>query len=547
MVGVALKNLSLSYLSDQIGISGFNLARNSFDLIAMDGHFEKRLNDKELAAVLFENSIPNSFFQNLNNFKTFFNSLATHIKSQALTDLGKDIKTIRWDQATSEYFITKLGLSPRFKLEQESQKRNETESVFEFSQPDIIFKKLKQYQSDVFFKTYQYVYETPFSRCIIQMPTGSGKTRTAMEIVCEFINDTSNSVIWLANTEELCDQAFESFCEVWRFLAKKPATAINHVRGSYDFKSVIQTFHVTTLQSFNSSKKETLINKLIHSGNSLGLVIVDEAHISIAPTYKETIEKLISNGAKLIGLTATPGRQLRLEDNETSAKINVDQNQILSKFYFDKKFEINTGNIPPIEYLRNEGILSNVKFTSLEGSFIEHSLTIRELSNLKKTNNIPKKIQDLLTNNYRRNAIIFDQINRLSNEGKKILFFGTSLEHSKLMATLLRVKGHTTAHIDGETGSNRKNIIREFKEGKVQILCNYGVLSTGFDDPEIDVVFMARPTNSIVLYSQIIGRGLRGPKIGGTDYCEIYTVVDNIVDLPDNSEIYSYFDDYFIN
>ena len=76
-------------------------------------------------------------------------------------------------------------------------------------------------------------------------------------------------------------------------------------------------------------------------------------------------------------------------------------------------------------------------------------------------------------------------------------------------------------------------------------MCNYGVLSTGFDDPQIDVVFMARPTNSIVLYSQIIGRGLRGPVIGGTDYCEIYTVFDNILDLPENNEIYSYFDEYF--
>ena len=56
---------------------------------------------------------------------------------------------------------------------------------------------------------------------------------------------------------------------------------------------------------------------------------------------------------------------------------------------------------------------------------------------------------------------------------------------------------------------------------------------------------MARKTNSIVLYSQIIGRGLRGPVIGGTDTCEIYTVFDNILDLPSNNDIYSYFEEYF--
>ena len=58
---------------------------------------------------------------------------------------------------------------------------------------------------------------------------------------------------------------------------------------------------------------------------------------------------------------------------------------------------------------------------------------------------------------------------------------------------------------------------------------------------------MARPTNSIVLYSQIIGRGLRGPSIGGTETCEVYTVNDNILDMPSNNDIYSYFDEYFIN
>ena len=57
---------------------------------------------------------------------------------------------------------------------------------------------------------------------------------------------------------------------------------------------------------------------------------------------------------------------------------------------------------------------------------------------------------------------------------------------------------------------------------------------------------MARPTNSIVLYSQIIGRGLRGPAIGGTDTCEVFTVFDNITNLPTNENISEYFDDYFI-
>jgi superfamily II DNA or RNA helicase len=171
----------------------------------------------------------------------------------------------------------------------------------------------------------------------------------------------------------------------------------------------------------------------------------------------------------------------------------------------------------------------------------------KDIDNFRLNGNLPKNILDLLTNDNKRTAIIFDQLVKLLDKGKKIIFFGTSIAHSEMIATLLTIKGYKAAHVDGNTGKYRSKIIENFKKDEIQILCNFGVLSTGFDDPTIDVVFMARKTNSIVLYSQIIGRGLRGPVIGGTDTCEIYTVFDNILDLPDNNEIYSYFEDYFVN
>jgi superfamily II DNA or RNA helicase len=115
-----------------------------------------------------------------------------------------------------------------------------------------------------------------------------------------------------------------------------------------------------------------------------------------------------------------------------------------------------------------------------------------------------------------------------------------------MICSLLLAKEVKCAHIDGGSGKYRRKIIDEFKNNKIQVLCNFGILSTGFDDPKIDVVFMARPTNSIVLYSQILGRGLRGPKIGGTENCEIFTVFDNITNLPTNEKISEYFDEYFI-
>ena len=68
----------------------------------------------------------------------------------------------------------------------------------------------------------------------------------------------------------------------------------------------------------------------------------------------------------------------------------------------------------------------------------------------------------------------------------------------------------------------------DFKNKNLQVLCNDRLISTGFDAPKTDTIIIAKPTFSIVLYSQIIGRGLRGPEIGGTDYCKIIDVKDNI-------------------
>lgn len=535
------KQLSLGYLSENIGIANFNLVKSSYSKIALDGHFEENISDKELAILLFHSSIPSDFFEKKNNLQRFIYALPVLTQEKIVNELQiSSISELSWSNETSNYFINSLGLDKKFTKER-MEENIEANYLQFFDKPNITFKKLKEYQTDIFFKTLNYISETPFARCIVQMPTGSGKTRTAMEVVCETMNETQKDVLWLANTEELCDQAYFSFIEVWNFLRRCPAGAINHLRvKKLPSTARVPMFHVASLQSFNSGNKKEKLLSLGIAPSNLELLIVDEAHISIAPTYKETISTITNNGTKLVGLTATPGRQLKSIGT-------IDENKTLSEFYYNKKFELDTGKERPIEYLRKKGILSNAKFISIEGSNLEKVLTKTELSNSIKNNSIPKKIEDILTNDSRRTALIFDQLINLLKKNKKILFFGTSLNHSKLIATLLNLKGYKAAHIDGETGKYRSKIIKDFKEHKIQILCNYGVLSTGFDDPKIDVVFMARPTNSIVLYSQIIGRGLRGPEIGGTDTTEIYTVFDNLLDLPSNNEIYSYFDEYFIN
>jgi superfamily II DNA or RNA helicase len=77
--------------------------------------------------------------------------------------------------------------------------------------------------------------------------------------------------------------------------------------------------------------------------------------------------------------------------------------------------------------------------------------------------------------------------------------------------------------------TERLRLIDEYKneDAAPKILCNYGVLTTGFDAPQTSAAVIARPTRSLVLYSQMVGRAIRGPKAGGNTTAEIVTVVDS--------------------
>ena len=95
--------------------------------------------------------------------------------------------------------------------------------------------------------------------------------------------------------------------------------------------------------------------------------------------------------------------------------------------------------------------------------------------------------------------------------------------------------------------SLRRHIVNEFKNGSISVLFNYGVLSTGFDAPNINTVMIARPTTSIVLYSQMVGRGMRGRSVGGSEKCLLIDVKDNFENFGKPQDVYNFFDDFWDN
>ena len=126
------------------------------------------------------------------------------------------------------------------------------------------------------------------------------------------------------------------------------------------------------------------------------------------------------------------------------------------------------------------------------------------------------------------------------------IVFATTKEHSNYLETYLEDEEIEAISITSDTSKERREeSLDRFKNGDLKVLINFGVLTTGFDAPKVNAIIIARPTTSLVLYSQMIGRGMRGEKMGGTKNCDIFNVIDNILNLPDMNQAYKYFQDLY--
>ncbi len=406
--------------------------------------------------------------------------------------------------------------------------------------PMVAFKTLKDFQTGVFQQSIELI-KILNSRFIVQMPTGSGKTRTSMEIITDVLrnNPEGSVVFWLAHSEELCEQAVQCFKEVWEHVGNKNIKIFRvWDKGSLAFTFSESAFMVGGFQKLHALLKK---NKLPFDEikNRIDLLVIDEAHKVLAPTYLEATRALMGDNTKVIGLTATPGRHID----------DLESNQLLSDFFLNKIVTITTAdNKSVIQYLREKKVLSKATFDPLITN-INYELDDRQKKHLETFYDFPDGLLKTIGNDDVRNLEIIKRIDKEYNsENPQIIFFACSLDQSRFICSLLVYIGYKAAHVDGSTEKPmRQKLIDDFKKGEIQIICNYGVLSTGFDAPKTDVVFIARPTKSIVLYSQMIGRGLRGQAIGGTERCKIITVRDNIIGLPDEDNIFDYFDEYFEN
>lgn len=403
-------------------------------------------------------------------------------------------------------------------------------------------------------------------RFLIHMPTGTGKTKTATHIICHHYNYNLHKkglVLWVAHTTELLEQAYDTFCGVWRNIGNGSIKTYK-LWGDYDVKvpedelNGFMVCGIQKLQSIQSSNAE-LFNVILRDTR---LLVYDEAHKASANETRNIIEKIMTRAGgledrALMGLSATPGRTT-MQSFDNSLLVSMFGNKIIS---IDTKL-MNEVNLSAqeaanteaeqdvIKYFQNRGVLSKIvkeELTYPESLTDDEINKIRIVASSHGYDDFSKKALEIIGKNKSRNLRIMQKLRELNMLGKPTIVFACSVKHAQLLSAMLTIESIPNAVVYGDMSTNERVVaIKRFKdtEDKMNILINYEVLTTGFDAINIECVFIARPTQSIVLYSQMIGRGLRGPQMGGNETCLLIDVKDNLQQYNENMA-FSHFNNYW--
>jgi len=451
----------------------------------------------------------------------------------------------RWNTAEARAFVASIGFPEEFAASPTTRREAE-----EFISGPIDLPPLHDFQMEVLEGiTTLLTTNTPRRRAVISLPTGGGKTRVIVEaavlLVLKPVGD-SRIVVWVAQTDELCEQAVQAFRQVWVNLgAKKTDLRIIRLWGGNP-NPAIQDLDkplvvVASIQTLNSRMGTVGLAWLQRPG----LVVVDECHHAITPSYTNLLRWLDAEVPQInsespeeppiIGLSATP---FRTDDDESRR---------LAKRFDKRWFPADQERLHL--RLRSQGVLSQAEYEALKSGVGLLPEEIEQLGQLSEPwegldfENLLERINQRLAGSKKRNEQLVERIRR--SVERSILFFANSVLHAQEMSARLNLAGIPAAAISGDTPVvARRYFLERFQRGDIRVLCNHSVLTTGFDAPKTDMVLISRQVFSPVRYMQMVGRGLRGEKNGGTAQCRIVTVVDNLGRFQDRHP-YHYCQQYF--
>lgn len=325
-------------------------------------------------------------------------------------------------------------------------------------------------------------------KLIMQLPTGSGKTVILSAIARNFYQ-RQEPILVIAHTEELIFQlkdALESVCGVMVGVIK------SGIKANPD--RLIQVASIQTLR-----------NRVLPTD---ALVIIDESHHATAKSYRQIIESY--QDSYILGVTATPCR------TDGSG--------------FDDLFDALVSITNPRELI-DQGYLCDYKLIASPQAISTKGIktTGGDFNNRDLADSVDVvELAGNLIGVYKVYAI-----------GKKCVVFAINCNHSNAIAERFRAAGIPAEHLDGETPDDeRKAIIERFRTGETLVLCNVNIVTEGFNLPNIEAVQIARPTKSLSLWLQMVGRGLRTAE--GKAHALILDHTDNFARLgmPDANHIW---------
>lgn len=367
---------------------------------------------------------------------------------------------------------------------------------------------------------------------LLVLPTGGGKTLTAARWIAQNILDKGIKVLWLAHRHELLEQAKKTFAEKLAFkdiFKEKSQFNYRLISGIHDMAVNIKPDDDIIFSSKDSLRSDRSFGFLKNNwlkGNDELFLVIDEAHHAPAKTYRKLIERLEANVPKfrMLGLTATPIRTAKSEEGYM-AKIFTD----------DMVYKID------LRSLIRQGILSEPNFEEVEtGVDLTKDLDEEQIRKINEGfdlesigTDVAKKIAD---NNERNNLIVSRYINNKEKYGKTIVF-AVNKENVIALNKLFNENGVKSDFVMSDTRDasglhnisskdNKEKIKRFRKGGDLDVLINVNILTEGTDVPDVQSVFLTRPTQSTILMTQMMGRALRGVKAGGTKDAFIVTFID---------------------
>ena len=312
-----------------------------------------------------------------------------------------------------------------------------------------------------------------------QMPTGTGKTYLLTAVIDSFVSNNPKEKVWIvAHRRELVSQIDETVRKFHSYSASNTSSLLSSVKAvSIQWLS----------KHYDEIEEEP------------GMIVIDEAHHTLAKTYKEMWERFPK--AKFLGLTATPCR--------------------LNGKGFTDLFDVLVQSWAVPEFI-SKGRLATYDFVSIKSDGVTQRL-IDSLQKRGADGDYQNKEMDMLLNKKPSIERLYRSLEEYGKDRKGIVY-AINISHAQKITKLYQEHGVKAIAIDSKTpAAERQQDIEAFKKGDIQVLVNVDIFSEGFDCPDVEFVQLARPTLSLAKYLQMVGRGLRVAK--GKKNC---VIIDNV-------------------